>query len=67
MFCYINIELIFLFCYMVFGFFFSFGFVYVFVIPRTAIIAFLYMTSCIHREELFYLSYLVVNLPGNRM
>lgn len=50
---------------MIFGFF-SFGFVYVFVIPRTAVIAFLYMT-CVHREELFYLSYLAVNLLGNRM
>ena len=50
---------------MIFGFFFSFGFV--FVIPRTAVIAFWYMTSCIHREELVYLSYLVVNFPGNRM
>ena len=68
MFCYTNIEFIFLFCcYMIFGFFFSFGFVYVFVIPRTAVIAFWYMTSCVHREELFCLSYLVVNLPGNRM
>ena len=51
---------------MIFGFF-SFGFVYVFVIPRTAIIAFLDVTSYLHREELCYFSYLVVNLLGNRM
>ena len=40
---------------------------YVFVIPRAAVTAFLDMTSCLHREELFCLSYLVVNLLGNRM
>lgn len=37
------------------------------VISRTAVIAFLYVTSYTRRKEFFYLIRLVVNLPGKRM